>query len=142
MKTVITQQNYLVAGWVANQLGHPHNYGDFTAIGVAGNDGVEAGIVFYDYHPGFYIFFHAASLEGKLWATREFLESCRRYCFDQLQVPRLCAWISINNKKALRTAKRVGAVQEGLLSEAGPDGDDLILVSFLRNRIKPFISEV
>lgn len=142
VKKLVLGQDYLIGGWVANRLGHLHKYGDFTGIGVTGAEGIEAGVVFYDYHPGFYIFFHAASLEGKHWATREFLECCRSYCFDQLEVPRVCAWISSNNKKALRTAKRMGAVQEGLLAQAGPEGDDLVLVSFLRHNIKPFISEV
>lgn len=67
------------------------------------------------------------------WATGPLLKLIGRYAFGQLGLQRLTLWAESSNISAVKFHRRLGAVLEGRLVEAGSNGDDILIFRLTPN---------
>lgn len=75
---------------------------------------------------------HFAAVPGKYWLTREFGNGLMSYIFFFLNLSRITAPIRSNNTRSLQVALKYGFVHEGTLRKAFTNGEDCILLGFLK----------
>lgn len=108
---------------------------DARAIGTARDGEILAACIF-DTFSTTSCFVHIVSDGNKRWLTKEFLVHCMAYPFHQCGFRRINAIISASNEASLRFAEGFGWVREGLLREAGEEGEDVILFGMLREECR------
>jgi len=85
---------------------------------------IVAGVVF-DHYNGSSIAAHIA-IKNKFCLTKEFLQVCFSYAFDEAQVIKILGFVVSTNHDARRFNEHLGFVLEGSLEGAAPGGDLLI----------------
>lgn len=75
---------------------------------------------------------HFAAKPNTYWLTREFGNGLMAFIFFFLNLSRLTAPIRASNKRSLAVATKYGFVHEGTMRKAFPDGEDCILLGFLK----------
>lgn len=111
---------------------------DATAIGIRQGDRLRAVVVF-DTFSTTGCFIHVATDGGAFWLGRKpksIIAPILAYPFVQLGCSRVSTYISADNYRSLRLAKRCGGTIEGVMREAGSDGKDLLLLGMLRRECK------
>lgn len=115
------------------QLDMETGFGDSAAIGVCRGTEFIAGIVYYCYrHPN--IEMAIASTTPK-WATKTTLRAAFDFPFNQLGCNRVTALVDIDAAATRRFDERLGFVQEGILREAHPNGDAVVM-GMLKNECR------
>lgn len=76
---------------------------------------------------------HYAAKEGAYWMTPNFINSLMSFVFFMLNLSRLTAPIRAGNKRSRQVAEKYGFVYEGTMRNAFPDGEDCVLLSFLKD---------
>lgn len=89
-------------------------------------DGALIAGVLFDNFTGRSVQMHVAGT-GKRWLTREFLNFCFRYPFEQLKVNKVVGLVDSTNAAALRFDLHLGFQQEAVIKDAGKVGDTIIL---------------
>jgi L-amino acid N-acyltransferase YncA len=127
-----------VGSWVAARCPDFTFSGPYTTLGLATPQGVLlAGVVFDNYLKAYgSIQMHAAAVPGRRWLTRAFLGECFRYPFEQLDCRRIVGLVRSSNLEARRFDEGLGFVKEGIIREAYPNGDDMIIYGMLRRECR------
>lgn len=123
-----------VARWVRGQFPQIASFGRCTAIGVADDNRLIAGVVYYNYH-GHMIDASFAATDPR-WCNRRILRAMFAYPWAQLQVRRLQVTIAKRDKRGRRTLERVGFKLEGVMRKAMSDGMNACIYSMLREECK------
>lgn len=79
---------------------------------------------------------HVASNGSQRWISRIFVMEAFAYPFMTAQRKRISALVSVNNAPSLRFCRAFGWKEEGVLREAGPDGEDMILFGMLQRECR------
>ncbi len=108
---------------------------DAKAMGVR-SDGALHGVVVFDSFTNTGCWVSVVSDGGRKWITRELIIRVFAYPFIQLGYPRLNSFVSVNNADAIRFNEHFGFQREGVLREAGENGEDLIVYGMLRRECR------
>lgn len=131
MICLVTNMSQMVAKWVQSQFPDTPNFAPCTAIGIADDNRLIAGVVYNNYC-GHTITVSMAST-GRRWCNRRTIRALLAYPFEQLKVRRLEANVAKRNKDTRRLLERAGFKSEGKRRQAWPDGSDAIQYSMLRH---------
>jgi RimJ/RimL family protein N-acetyltransferase len=95
-------------------------------IGLEEDGQLIAGVAYEGFN-GSNVWMHVAAVPGARWMTREYLQVCFAYPFNQLGVRRVSGYVEATNTAARRFDEHLGFKQEAILKGAGKnDGDVLI----------------
>ncbi len=119
-----------IAEFVASRIGCGRKTDNFTAIGLADDDKLVAGVVYSDWN-GRQITAGIA-VDGKS-LTREFLWFMFFYPFKQLGVERITACVEQGNYPSQQFVTRLGFELESVMQRAGRTGDLLVYRMFREN---------
>lgn len=92
---------------------------------------IVAGVVF-DHYNGSSIAAHIA-IKNKFCLTKEFLQVCFSYAFDEAKVKKIIGFVCSTNAAAIKLDQHLGFVCEGILKDCTPDGD-LLLYTMTRDQ--------
>lgn len=118
-----------VAEWVCDQIGAPKDVSMAEGIGWARGGNIVLGAMFSTYN-GASIHMHIARIRGEPF-TPTWVAAIMDYPFRQLGVKRITGLIAENNGPSRRFAEHLGAHQEGVLTDALPEGN-LVLYGLLK----------
>lgn len=116
------------------RIPYVEEWGPHEAIGLERNGQLIAGTV-YDHYTISNVNMSFAAMPGRQWLTRTYLQAMFRYPFVQLGVRRVTGLIASKNVDSLRFAAHLGATVDGVMKDALPD-DDLVIMGILRARCK------
>lgn len=136
MRELICQPKAMIANFVCDMMGEPcQNWGNYSAIGLVEDGELIAGVVYNHFnHPS--ICMHVGAVDGKRWATREFLFAVFDYPFNQLECSRVTALVPKKNIKARKFDKHLGFRFEGRMRKALSDGDDIVFYGMMKENCK------
>lgn len=115
-----------VGEWVQQQTGHKVPWGSFYAMGAEVNGQIVCGVVFNNFTESNATAHIAASKPSKLFL--KLLDHAANYAFRFCKLRRLTGFVAETNSKALKIDKRIGFVEEGVMAQAGADGQDVIIL--------------
>ncbi len=118
-----------VGNWVYNRTGGTFPESICTAIGLAKNGKIVAGVVYEGFNKAS-VKTHIA-IDEKTYLTKEFIHTIFAYPFEQLGVHKLIGIVDSGNTKAIELNKKLGFIQEGVLEGASITGD-LILMTMTK----------
>ncbi len=119
-----------VAEWVRQQFPQIISFGDCTAIGIAEDNKIIAGIVYYNYHRHM-IDVSIAAISAR-WCDRRILRAVFSYPFSQLKVRRIQMTVPKRDKRNRKMLERAGFKFEGVRRQACNDGSDACEFSMLK----------
>lgn len=134
MKEVIFQPADELIAWAEAHGSARYKY-DAKAIGIRDESGIRA-VVVYDSFTTTGCWVHVVSDGSKHWMTKEFILTAFAYPFEQLNYPRINSLVSVNNREAVEFNENFGWTREGIMREAGEDGEDLIAFGMLRRECR------
>jgi len=134
MKRIVWDQPERVMQFVATRAGE-ECYRDYSAIGLASDGEIVAGVV-YCAHSGANVITHIASDGSRAWLTPAYLGAIFRYPFIQLGCARITAIVRADNADSRRFVTHLGFVEEGRMRRAEADGTDLIIFGMLRSECR------
>ena len=102
-----------VARWVSQRIDDA-DFGPCVAIGVVGDAGLIAGVVYHDHFPRYETVRLSLAADNQMWA--KFVPALLSYPFAQLGVYKAWAVVDSTNDRALRTDKHIGFRQEAILA--------------------------
>lgn len=137
MIRLVTNMSEMVAKWVQSQFPDAPNFAPCTAIGIADDTRLIAGVVYNNYC-GHMVTVSMAST-GRRWCNRRTIRALLAYPFEQLKVRRLEANVAKRNKHTRRLLERAGFKPEGCRRAAMPDGSDAIEYSMLRHEAERWL---
>jgi len=115
-----------VGSWVAEEVGQRTSWGSFYAMGAEVNGKLVSGIVFNNFNECNATAHIAISKPSKLFL--ELLDhAVIEYAFGSCGLKRLTGLVAEDNSKALRLDKHIGFEEEGVMKQAGSEGQDTIL---------------
>ena len=120
-----------ILAWMEERIEGQQFHTDAKCIGVE-QDGELIAAVGYDRFSPHSCCVHVAADKSKPWLTREFLKRAFYFPFEQLGFRRITALVSEYNEDSLHFVTRIGWVQEGVIREEGPNGEDLLVFGMLR----------
>jgi len=115
-----------VGDWVANQVGQVSSWGDFYAMGAELKGELVAGVVFNNFTGSSATAHIAVSKPTK--GLMELLDHAFVYAFKTCELRRVTGLVEVENEKALILDKHIGFIEEGVMHEAGTDGQDIIVL--------------
>jgi hypothetical protein len=116
-----------VGSWVAEEVGQRTSWGSFYAMGAEVNGKLVSGIVFNNFNECNATAHIAISKPSKLFL--ELLDhAVIEYAFGSCGLKRLTGLVAEDNSKALRLDKHIGFEEEGVMKQAGSEGQDTILL--------------
>ncbi len=134
MRQVVYSPTNEMLGWATLHGGIKFR-DDAAAIGVRSDEGLH-GVVVFDSFTSTGCWVSVVSDGGRKWITRELIIRVFAYPFIQLDYPRLNSFVSVNNADAIRFNEHFGFQREGVLREAGENGEDLIVYGMLRRECR------
>lgn len=135
MKLVDYKSHDEMLEWAVAHGGTMSFRDDAKPIGMRDNGALIAVTVFDSFTTtGCWV--HVVSNGGKRWVNKEYIIRVFAYPFLQCNYPRLNSFVSVNNKAAIAFNEWFGFVREGVLREAGDDGEDLIVFGLLRRECR------
>lgn len=136
MRRVVLDQKERFGEWARTRIPHVDSWGEwYEAIGLE-EDGEPIAAVIYNLYSGADIAMHIAGAPGRRWLNREFLRVAFRYPFVQLGCRRVSGYVPATNADALRFDRHIGFVDEGVMREALPNGEDVVVLGMLKNECK------
>lgn len=130
---IILDSPKVVGNWVYARAGGTFPENVCTAIGLAKDDKLVAGVVYEGFN-GASIKTHIA-IDDKTYLTKAFIYTIFAYPFIQLKVKKLIGVVDSDNAKALNLNKRLGFVQEAVLEGASLNGN-LILMTMTKSQCR------
>ena len=113
-----------VGEWVAEKVDQVSSWGDFYAMGAEVKGEIVSGVVFNNFNESNSTCHIAVSKPNKLFL--ELLDHAYGYAFGQCGLKRLTGLVASDNHKALKLDKHIGFVEEGVMRQAGRQGQDII----------------
>ena len=95
-------------------------------LGLERDGELIAGVVYEGYN-GTNVWMHVAAVPGAKWMTKEYLQYCFYYPFEELGCKRISGYVEASNEVARRFDEHLGFKQEAVLRGAATDGGDVIL---------------
>lgn len=114
-----------VGEWVYNRTGGTFPENICTALGLAEDGKIVAGVVYEGFN-GASVKTHIA-IDEKTYLTKEFLKAIFEYPFNQLKVNKLIGIVDATNTRAVSLNKKLGFTIEGVIEGASSTGDLLIM---------------
>lgn len=131
MWKLVLDQRERCGEWARERIPHVPSWGDwYQAIGLE-REGELVAVVVYNCMSECDIAMHIAAVPGRRWMTRQFLRAAFRYPFIQLGCRRVSGFVPVTNLDAQRFDEHLGFVREGLMREALPNGEDVIVYGML-----------
>jgi hypothetical protein len=122
--------------WVADRVpGMVLQDDNYEAHGVIDSEGNQVAGVVFNHFSGHDIAMHVAAERGKVWATPKVLSFLFGYPFNQLRCRRVTGYVSQANASTLAFDLKLGFRIEGLLRDATPEGD-MIVIGMTRNECR------
>lgn len=118
-----------MAWWVADridQMGDGSDFGECTAFGVSGKDGILGGVVFNNWIPRYRSVEVSFASASPRWLTRPIIKSIMSYPFDKLECERVTALTPSRTASARRFLQTFGFVKEGEVRKGFGDDDAVI----------------
>ncbi|WP_144574337.1 GNAT family N-acetyltransferase [Agrobacterium sp. DE0009] len=134
MKEVVYSPTDEMLTWASDRGGIKFR-DDAAAIGLRSDQGLH-GVIVFDSFTTTGCWVSVVSDGGRKWITRELIIKVFAYPFIQLGYPRLNSFVSVNNADAIRFNEHFGFQREGILREAGEQGEDLIVYGMLRRECR------
>ncbi len=100
-------------------------------IGLERDGELVAGILYEGYNFQS-IWGHVAAEPGSRWLNKAFLTFCCNYAFKTCGVQMVLGYMEASNTHALRFAKHLGFKEESRITEAAPDGGDILILKMRR----------
>lgn len=113
-----------VSSWVAEQVDQAASWGDCYAMGAEVKGELVGGIVFNNFNLSNATCHIAVSKPNRLFL--EMLDHAYVYAFGQCKLKRLTGLVASDNLKALKLDKHIGFIEEGVMRQAGNQGQDII----------------
>ncbi len=123
-----------VCQWVTERTGGTYFEGSGQGIGLLRGDVLVAGVLF-DAFNGRSVQMHVASDGTRAWMTRAYLAVCFDYPFNQLRVKKIVGLVDSENADAIRFDTALGFAHEATLTDAGRNGD-LLLLTMTRDQCR------
>lgn len=124
--------------WAEERIPDHRFRADAVAIGHERNGRIVAVAVFDTFAPNDCLVGLASDGSWR-WSTPEFATVVMAYPFVQCGFSRISCIVSTLNERSLRYTRHFGWREEGLLREAGPHGEDMVLFGMLRREC-PYLS--
>lgn len=115
-----------VGKWVAEKVDQVSSWGDFYAMGAEVKGEIVSGVVFNNFNEANSTCHIAVSKPNRLFL--ELLDHAYGYAFGQCGLKRLTGLVASDNHKALKLDKHIGFVEEGVMRQAGRQGQDVIML--------------
>jgi RimJ/RimL family protein N-acetyltransferase len=115
-----------IGGWVANRVGQMSSWGGYYAMGAELEGEPISGIVFNNFTDSSATVHLAVSKPKRILS--ELFDHAFVYAFETCKLRRLTGLVEANNGKSLKIIKHLGFVEEGVMREAGTDGQDIIVL--------------
>jgi L-amino acid N-acyltransferase YncA len=112
-----------IGHWVAERVNSVYFESHSSAIGLQKNAETIAGIIYENWNKRT-VFCHLA-IEGRI--TRSFLKAIFSYPFEVLNVEKMIASISQDNKKSIKLVTNMGFSEEARIKNGSPEGDVLFM---------------
>lgn len=126
----------LVGEWVEKRCGGDAPPAGARSIALLNRKGeIVAGALFYALHDGCDLTVTAA-VERPSLRLRSAMRAALSYAFDQLQVQRLSAEITVTNSKMVRLATGIGFQLEGVKRRAAVGGGNVGVFGLLRGELR------
>lgn len=133
MSTVISCDRELLGEWAKARIPYVRDWGDwYQAVGRIDDGEITAAVIYKDYSLCD-IGMHIAA-EGR-WATRAFLDTIFHYPFGILKVQRVTGYVPRKREDQLRFWELMGFQREGVLRQALPD-DDIVIIGLLKDECR------
>lgn len=105
-----------VADWTKARIPHAHEWGPFSAIGVADeSENLIAGVVFNNYHPHYKSIEISTASSTRRWLTKSLITGISAYPFEQLGCQRVTAATPRNAHTARQFLETFGFQPEGIV---------------------------
>lgn len=131
-RIIAAERNEEAVAWARAQMNLEGPAGPcHTFSMVDENDEFVAVFIISD-NNGYSACIHFAAKPNTYWLTRNFGNGLMGFVFFALGLSRLTAPIRASNERSLDVARKYGFVYEGKMRKAFPDGEDCILLSFLK----------
>jgi len=114
-----------VGSWVAERVKQLASWGDFYAMGAELNGELVSGVVYNNVGASNATCHIAVSKPTK--TLSELLDHAFVYAFKQLGLKRLTVFVESTNEKSLKITSHIGFVEEGVMHQAGDNGQDVII---------------
>jgi len=114
-----------VGSWVAERVKQLASWGDFYAMGAELNGDLVSGVVFNNVGASNATCHIAVSKPTK--TLSELLDHAFVYAFEQLKLKRLTVFVESTNEKSLKITSSIGFVDEGVMRQAGDEGQDVVI---------------
>lgn len=103
------ETNRAIASFVAGHIpGCERGWENFTSLGLVGDDGLVAGVVFHNYAPEAAVIELSAAATSRRWLTRPMLKGMFGYPFEQLGCQMVILRVSERNTAMINIAERFG----------------------------------
>lgn len=115
-----------VGEWVADQVSQTATWGSFYAMGVEVNGEFTSGVVFNNFNAC-----NATAHIAVAKVNRSFsalLDHAAHYAFTVCGLKRLTGLVEADNIKALNLDKHIGFTEEGVMKQAGSEGQDMVIL--------------
>lgn len=122
--TLVFDQKERVGAWVAEQVNQGASWGEFYAMGVERDGQITSGIVFHNFNPNNASCHIACTKPDKGFV--ELVDHAFLYAFQQCGLKRLTGLVESDNEKALKLDTHIGFVPEGVMKQAGTEGQDVV----------------
>lgn len=127
--------HHLLVPWALKRINGAAASDQAVAIGVERGGQIAGVFVFDEFSTGGCTLTYAS--DGRWgWLSRGVLYAVFAYPFIQCGFRRVTGIVSVSNPESLIMAWRLGARQEGLLREGGPDGEDMVIFGMLKSECK------
>jgi RimJ/RimL family protein N-acetyltransferase len=123
----------VIGNWVYARTGGTFPENICTAIGLAKDSKIVAGVVYEGFN-GASVKTHIA-IDDKEYLTKDFIRIIFQYPFLQLKCKKLIGIVDSSNAAALRLNEKLGFVKEGELKGASLTGD-LVLMTMTKEQCK------
>lgn len=109
-----------------------HRVEHMKGLGLEKDGELVAGVLYEGFN-GRNVWMHVAAEPGARWMTREYLQYCFEYPFNEMKVDRVSGYVNASNTLARRFDEHLGFKPEAVLEGAAPDGGDVIIYAMRRN---------
>jgi len=121
---IVLNEKDRVGDWVAQQVGRKVTWGSFYAMGVETDGDITSGLVFANFSET-----NASAHIAVTKANKKFsklLDYGHFYAFELCKLRRLTGLTHEHNTRAIAVNESIGWVREGIMKQAGTDGQDVV----------------
>jgi RimJ/RimL family protein N-acetyltransferase len=130
MKRLVLDDKERINAWLWQRVGRESPFSPpakFNGFGVEKNGELIAGVIFDSFSANARCSMHCAGI-GKHWLTREFLNVCFDYAFNQANCKVVINTIAAKNVASINFTKHCGFKVQTVITDGAGDDDLVILV--------------